>query len=145
LKEVLSLVRNLDGQVKPLSTGLSETLRDTRKLVKNMDAQVASLGPNLNEAIGDGRKLIQKVDGKVDSIVGSMVDMIHAGSAAIKQAEGLLAELESSAGADSGLMYRLTETLRQVEKSARSLGVLADYLERHPEALLGGKGDAGGK
>ena len=145
LKEVLSLVRNLDGQVKPLSTGLSETIRDTRKLVKNMDAQVASLGPNLNEAIGDGRKLIQKVDDKVDPIGGSLVDMIAAATAAIKQAEGLLAELESSAGANSGLMYRLTETLRQVEKLARSLGVLADYLERHPEALVGGKGDAGGK
>jgi paraquat-inducible protein B len=42
-------------------------------------------------------------------------------------------------------MYGLTETLREVEKAARSLSTLTDYLERHPEALLGGKGDAGGK
>jgi len=42
-------------------------------------------------------------------------------------------------------MYRVTESLSEVEKAARSLRILTDYLERHPEALLGGKGDGGGK
>ena len=47
LKDVQSLVRNVDAQVKPLSAGLSETIRDTQKLVKNADSQVASLGTKL--------------------------------------------------------------------------------------------------
>jgi len=145
LKDVQSLIRNVDAQVKPLSAGLSETIRDTQKLVKNADAQVASVGTKLNEAIGDGRKLIKNVDGSVNDVRVSLVDTIKTATAAIKGAEKVLEELESSARSDSALMYRVTETLSEVEKAAQSLRVLTDYLERHPEALLGGKGDHGGK
>jgi paraquat-inducible protein B len=41
-------------------------------------------------------------------------------------------------------MYHVTEFLNEVEKLARSLRILTDYLERHPEALLSGKGNAKG-
>jgi paraquat-inducible protein B len=145
LKEVQSLVRNVDAQVKPLSAGLTETVRDTQKLVKNVDSQVASLGSNLNETLEDGRKLIRKVDGGVDSVQVSIVDMINTATAAIKEAEKVLEEFQSAASKNSTLMYRITESLREVEKSARSLRMLVDYLERHPEALLSGKGEPGGK
>jgi paraquat-inducible protein B len=40
---------------------------------------------------------------------------------------------------DSLLGGALGETLQEVNRMARSLRVLADYLERHPEALLRGK------
>jgi paraquat-inducible protein B len=145
LKDVQTLVRNVDAQVKPLGAGLSETIRDTQKLIKNADSQVASLGTNLNEAIGDGRKLIGNIDGSVESLKVKLDGTLSTATAALKQAEKLLQELESTAREDSSLMYGLTETLREVEKAARSLSTLTDYLERHPEALLGGKGDAGGK
>ncbi len=144
LRDMQSLVRNVDAQVKPLSAALSETIRYTQKLVKNADSQVASLGTNLNEAIGDGRKLIKNLDGSVDSVKVGVLDMINTATAAIKEAEKVLEELQSTAKTDSVLMYRLTESLREVEKSARSLRTLTDYLERHPEALLGGKGESGG-
>jgi paraquat-inducible protein B len=35
---------------------------------------------------------------------------------------------------------RLDETLREVSAAARAIRVLADYLERNPNALLFGKG-----
>ena len=139
LKDVQGLVHNVNAQVKPLSAALSETVRDAQRLVKNMDAQVASLGPNLNEAIGDGRKLIRNVDGSVDSIRGDLQVTLTTATSALKRAEKLFQDLQSSAREDSALMYRLTETLREVEKAARSLSTLTDYLERHPESLLGGK------
>ncbi len=145
LKDVQTLVRNVNDQVKPLSADVSETLRDTRKLIKNADSQVASLGPNLNEAIGDGRKLIKNVDRGVDDVRVGLADTIKIATAALKEAGKVLEDLESSTRADSALMYRLSETLHEVEKAARSISTLADYLERHPEALLGGKGDGGGK
>ena len=33
----------------------------------------------------------------------------------------------------------LGDTLLQLSRAAKSLGALADYLERHPEALIRGK------
>jgi paraquat-inducible protein B len=145
LKDVQSLVRNVDAQVKPLSTGLTETIRDTQKLVKNADSQVASLGANLNEAIGDGRKLIQNADGSVSSVKANLNAAINAAASALVEAEKLIKDLGDSAREDSMILYQITKTLHEVEKAARSLGTLTDYLERHPEALLGGKGDGGGK
>jgi len=38
------------------------------------------------------------------------------------------------------LQYELAETLKELGAAARSLRNMADYLERHPEALLHGKG-----
>jgi len=145
LKDIQTLVRNVDAQVKPLTAGLAETIRDTQKLIKNADSQVASLGTNLNETIGDGRKLIRNIDGSVESLKVNLEGTLSTATAALKQAEKLLQELESTTREDSSLMYGLTETLREVEKAARSLSTLTDYLERHPEALLSGKGDGGGK
>lgn len=145
LKDAQTLVRNVDAQIKPLSADVSETLRGVQKLVKNADAQVASLGPNLNEAIDDGRKLIRNVDGSVESIKVSLEGTLSAATSALKQAEKLFEDLDSSAAPDARLMYQLTETLVEVQKAARSISTLADYLERNPEALLGGKGDGGGK
>jgi len=145
LKDIQTLVRNVNDQVKPLSTGLSDTIRDTQKLVRNADSQVSALGTNLNEAIGDGRKLIRNADGSVESIKVKLDGTLTAATSALEEAKKLIQDLEGSTREDSTLMYRLNETLREVGKAARSLSALADYLERHPEALLGGKGDGGGK
>jgi paraquat-inducible protein B len=145
LKDVQSLVRNVDAQVKPLSAGLSETIRDIQKLVKDTDAQVASLGTNMNATIGDSRKLIRDIDGSLQSVKVNLNGTLSKATAALEQAEKLIKELEVSARADSSLMYRFNETLREVEKAAHSLRTLTDYFERHPEALISGKGDAGGK
>jgi paraquat-inducible protein B len=98
----------------------------------------------LNEAIGDGRKLIRNADGSIDSVKVSTLDMINTATEAIKEAEKVLAELRDQVKTESGFMYRTNEALREVEKSARSVRVLADYFERHPEALLRGKGEPGG-
>jgi paraquat-inducible protein B len=145
LKDVQTLVRNVNDQVKPLSAGLSDTIRDTQKLVRGADAQVSSLGTNLNEAIGDGRKLIRNADGTVESIRVKLDGTLTEATSALAEARKLIQDLEGSAREDSTLMYRLNETLREVGKAARSLSTLTDYLERHPEALLGGKGEGGAK
>jgi paraquat-inducible protein B len=145
LKEAQTLVRNVNDQVKPLSAGLSETIRDTQKLVRNADSQVASVGTNLNEAIGDGRKLIRNADGTVDSLKVKLEGTITAATSALVEARKLIQELEDTTREDSSVLYQITQTLHEVEKAARGLSTLTDYLERHPEALLGGKGDGGGR
>jgi len=145
LKDLQTLVRHVDAQVQPLGAGLSETLRDTRQLIRNADSQVASLGTTLNETIGDGRELIRKAAGGLEAVQGTLSGTLTTATSALGEARALIQDLKASAREDSSLMYRLTETLREVEKAARSLSALTDYLGRHPEALLSGKGDGGGK
>ena len=46
---------------------------------------------------------------------------------------------------DSEPRHELVKTLKEVSAAARSVRNLADYLERHPEALIRGKGTDKGK
>jgi len=55
------------------------------------------------------------------------------------QALGTLASAEAMVGSNSQTRYDLDAMLKELAGAARSIRVFADYLERHPEALLRGK------
>ena len=46
---------------------------------------------------------------------------------------------------DSPLMVELENTLKEISAMSRSIRQLANYLDQHPEALIRGKGNPGGK
>lgn len=60
-------------------------------------------------------------------------------SSTLKQTEKSLAGVENMLKNDSPVNQDLQTALREVSKAARSVRILADYLERHPEALIEGK------
>ncbi len=59
---------------------------------------------------------------------------------AISQADNTLQTVEHMFAADAPMSQEMQRTLIELAEAARSLRVLADYLDRHPEALLRGKG-----
>lgn len=56
----------------------------------------------------------------------------------------VIKKIDGFVGRNENLGYLTGETLEDVSRMAKSLHSLADYLDRHPEALIKGKG-AGGK
>ncbi|MEI6262258.1 MAG: MlaD family protein [Deltaproteobacteria bacterium] len=61
-------------------------------------------------------------------------------NAALKQAQQSLATSNAVLETDSPLQYRMKETLEELSDAARSLRVLVEYLENHPESIVTGKG-----
>jgi paraquat-inducible protein B len=59
--------------------------------------------------------------------------------ATLTVAQKAIEKIEGTAGEDSTLVYELNKTLEEVRALARSIRVLADHLERHPESVLWGK------
>jgi len=57
----------------------------------------------------------------------------------VTQTQKTLAALEGTLSTDSPLQQQLQGTLEELSAAARSLRLLADYLERNPEAILRGK------
>ena len=57
----------------------------------------------------------------------------------LSSARGTLDNASNLTGPNSSQVQQLDSTLQEVSRAARSLRVLADYLERHPEALIRGK------
>jgi len=87
---------------------------------------------------------VRKATGRAAPLATSLKATSEATAAAAQQAEQTLATIEDATAADSALRDDLTTMMREFAAMARSMRVLADYLERHPEALLTGKGSSGG-
>jgi paraquat-inducible protein B len=138
-------VQNVDGRVEPLSSSIEKTLGDTRKLMRNVNAQVRPLASDIKKAVGEYGKLARNVDGQIQPLASSIETALEEARAALEQGRKALAAAEIHLGEDSPLMYELDNTLREVGGAARSIRLLADYLKRHPEALLKGKGSSGGR
>ena len=114
-------------------------LVDFRDLTNDLDRELPPIIDGLNEVIGSTDRLVKNVDRQVEPISSSFQDVASTAKTSLIQAQSTLATFEEVAGKDSQVRYRLSAALKELASAARSVRDLADYLERHPEALLQGK------
>jgi paraquat-inducible protein B len=120
------------------SGDLTEVLQSLRSVLQNIDR--ATSGPQLGHALQELDqtlthldKLSQAVEPDITSLIKSLRDTADA-------AQGTLATVQTLLGSSNNT--DLPKLMRQLSDAARSVRVLADYLDRHPESLLRGrKGD----
>ena len=124
---------------------------DLEKIAKSVSSvleRIAALP--LEELIGDTRNMIQATERLINSpnIGQSLKSMRAATKAAettLNQAQTTLASANSMIGENSQLRHDLSVMLKELADAARSIRVLTDYLERHPEALIQGKSGGAGR
>lgn len=122
-EEAKDLIGKLDARIDPLVLNIEAAIKDARKLLQNIDRQVEPLGPSIRKASDSIEKTLKSAD------------------AALHSAQKAIDGVEGNIGEDSPLVYQLNKTLEEVSNLARSVRRLADYLERHPESVLRGKGE----
>lgn len=102
---------------------LEATEASLTNIVKKLDRMpLQQIGENLQKALADLDLTLVSTRGTMD----------HAGTT-FDNANALL-------GPQSEQIQQMNATLQEVRRAARSVRVLTDYLERHPEALIRGKG-----
>jgi paraquat-inducible protein B len=138
LQNTEKLVENVDSRIEPLAQRIDETLQGYGRLARNINNQVKPLAASVKNTAGDAQKLVRNLDNRLKKA------MIKAENA-IEQAESTLRTIEVFAEEDSYFQKDLADALKEVEGAARSIRQLADYLVRHPEALLRGKTGSGGR
>ncbi len=99
----------------------------------------------LEAVVEDTRKTLVSVQNLVNSpdvtqSLKSLRQTMEAADATMVQARATLAATENLVGPRSQARADLVELMKELKNAARSIRVLADYLERHPEALIHGKG-----
>jgi paraquat-inducible protein B len=139
VKDVQVLLHHIDEQIKPLAASADKALGDARKLIRDVNEKVKPIGSGLEETIKETRDLVQNLNNSTTSVMSSVDQTLKAAAGAAGQAQRTLASLETMTGDDSELRYELSRTLKELSAAARSLRVLADYLERHPDAVIRGK------
>jgi len=88
-----------------------------------------SIGKNLDSTIARLDKTLRQVN---ESTLPQF-------SATLTGAQGTLGSAQRAVDADSPLQQNLAQTLAEMQRAARSVRVLTDYLGVHPETLLRGK------
>jgi paraquat-inducible protein B len=123
----------------------NQTMQSTESLVKNLDAQAGPLISDLRKSSEAARSALAEVEKALspeDGIPAQLAETLQTANSALRQAEKTLATAQNIA-ADNG--YELNRALKELSASARTIRILADYLERHPEALLKGKTSSEGE
>ncbi|HET6554116.1 MAG TPA: MlaD family protein [Dyella sp.] len=88
-----------------------------------------SIGKNLNDSLAELHNTLKQVNGSVLPEV----------KATLKGAQQTLGTANSAFAPDSPLQQNLGGSLQELQRAARSLRVLTDYLGDHPDALLRGR------
>jgi paraquat-inducible protein B len=130
--EIEALTASVTGVLQKVAAlPLDDLIEDLRRTVQSVEAVTSSSTTTETlAALNRTATSLQILVGKVDQQIGPL----------LQQVQRTLASTESMVGQDSQLRYDLNATLRELAGAARSIRVFADYLERHPEALIRGKG-----
>jgi paraquat-inducible protein B len=108
------------------------------------------IGANLNNTLrsatgtlGSVQELATKADSSLTPALARLPAVMTALQEAVTRATRTFGSLDSSYGKDSQFNRELERAMSQVGDTARSIRLLADYLDRHPEALVRGRADYG--
>ena len=122
--DVMAEIRRLP--LDKIAEELLETVEGANHLVNSPDAQEAV--ENLNAALANVNKLTEGLDQKVDGLATSLEKTLKTARETLQVADP-----------NSPAAVKINTTLEELSAAARSIRVLADYLEQHPEALVKGK------
>jgi paraquat-inducible protein B len=101
-------------ELKKTLVSLDQTLQDAGKAVNRIDADVT---PGLKTTLDDLRGTIGVVDRVLKNTDATLV------------------------GKEAPAQQELRDALQEITRAARSLRILTDYLERHPESVIRGKSE----
>ena len=129
LRDTVNGVKQLaeSKDIEQALQNLSATLDETRQLVADFRTNVT---PGINATVEETRRLISDLRTNVTPEI----------DATLERVQQSLVSAEKMLNADSPLQVKLRMALDEIGGAARSLRLLVDYLERHPEALIRGKG-----
>jgi paraquat-inducible protein B len=96
---------------------------------------------NLSEALQDLRSLIKNLNGGVGTLTANVESTLKKTSDALVQATNTLTTVQGELRDTTPVIrYELSNSLKELADAARSLNALTEYLQRHPESLIRGKG-----
>ncbi len=130
------LLQALQQSVPSLLSSLEATSSSAR-ITLEQDAAVA-LGA-LTSTLNQAKAVVHQLDGQLVPLATSLQETSRSARQALTQAKGTLKTVDRAVGEKSPLRYDLTRVLEELTTAARSVRVLAEALERRPEAFLYGK------
>lgn len=138
LAESPDLAKGLE-QSDELVAQMRSTMQRLAESVARVEVQVAESNAAFLKLADQGTRSLANVDGAVQAHSQRIEDLLTSADRALGEIASLAAALNGEESADSALARDLSGTLQSAARALDALRTLAEYLERHPEALLRGK------
>ncbi|BBO92331.1 MlaD family protein [Desulfosarcina ovata] len=124
---------NLGQRTTPLVDSLQLIADHADQLILHIDSRLQPLARDADQALSSVKTAAEKMGRAADEFT----DLAEGAQPTIDQTLANVADLTS---ANSRERNELRNVLKELSEAARSIRLLASYLERHPEALITGKG-----
>lgn len=121
VEDIGSSLLNTINNFKTTGDGINKIIYSD-SLKKSIDS--------LNQSMENIQRLTTRLEQKLPPAIDSVSE----------QTIATLGQIEKLAASDSPIVFELKQALTQFAKTAQSIKKLTDYLEKHPESLIQGKG-----
>ncbi len=133
--QVNTVSENINGKMNVLSEDMRMTMTSAQKTLQGAST-------DLEKITQDAGRFIESLNKEIKPIAENIQAVLLAAKMGLNRANQTLSSLEGFLGERSGTRHQLNRALEEIASAARSIKSLMDYLERHPNALLMGKGGA---
>lgn len=113
LSEIQPQIADIVSKVSKIP--FDEIGQDLRKTLAGANAAIGQLTPEARKALAEVQRTLTKAQGSLDSVDRNVTDP------------------------NAPVQRNVEETMVELQRTAKALRVLADYLQQHPESLLRGK------
>jgi paraquat-inducible protein B len=94
---------------------------------------------SLDQTLKDAGKAVNRIDGEVTPGLKTTLDDLRGTLGVVDQV--LKSTDATLVGKDAPAQQELRDALQEITRAARSLRILTDYLERHPDSVIWGKSE----
>ncbi len=130
-------------QISGAIDSLAQTVKTANLFLANLNRQVEPLAKSAKLNLVESKKMFTnaarlsaKLNADIPGVVAQLNKTLKAAGVTMKGANNTLDGFNSD---NSPVRVQLLSTLNELASAARSLRILADYLDQHPEALVRGK------
>jgi paraquat-inducible protein B len=122
---------------------LKDTLTDIQKLARKLDSKVDPLATSLDQTLVEARAGIDDVRKMMNEqgpmLVSKIKKAAETATTALDHANTTLKSIENLVNEGTQLRHEVSATLSDIAAASRSVRVLADFIEQHPDAILRGR------
>lgn len=130
------LIGKLDKELVPT---IQDTAVSLERLIGKLDKELVPTIKQMSVAAGNANQLFINSDRLVQESSGDVKAILDDMQKTLKKSKKTLDAYQSLTTKESVVGSELVKALREMSAASRSIRIMAEYLERHPEALLKGK------
>jgi paraquat-inducible protein B len=147
MTHIEELAVNTNREIVPLAADVRVLIQNVGELANKTDRVIGEVGDDFIQTFVGAKTLLENMDitlenfnNRISPVSGEIKIAAEAAQNALDQANKTFLALENITRRETPMGYQVYNALDELAAAARSIRNLTEYLERHPEAFIQGKG-----